>query len=356
MKIFQILTTITIGDAVSNDTLAMHEILKSMGYDARIYAENVDFRIKKGPAKLIGKMPEIKPEDIVIYHLSTGTELNYEFAKMNGRKVMVYHNITPPHFFDRVSDKLKNQCQDGLNSVKFLADKVEYCICDSEFNKQNLIDMGYTCPIDVVPIIIPFEDYKKEPTKEIVEAHKKDGRTNIIFTGRIAPNKKQQDVVAAFHYYKKYYDENARLFLIGSYGGTEPYMDAIQTYINALDVEDVHVLGHISFQDILAYYSTASIFLCQSEHEGFCVPLAEAMSFDVPIVAYDEAAIKYTLGGSGVLLEEKNPLVTAGVMNEIMTNDALRQQIIANQRERLADFQYENVAEIFKKCIGRMIQ
>ena len=356
MKIIQILTTISMGDAVSNDTLAICNIIKEMGYQTAIYAEFIDDRLPKKTAQVVEKLKGVEDDDIIIYHLSTGTELNYRFGELPGRKIVIYHNITPSAFFDGYSDKLRDQCQYGIDSVKALADKVEYCICDSQFNKLNLIDMGYKCPIDVVPIIIPFEDYEKQPSEEIISRYLDDGYTNVLFTGRIAPNKKQEDVIGAFYFYQKYYNPKSRLFLIGSQNENERYAFRLQSYINALGVENVELLGHVSFADILAYYRCADIFLCQSEHEGFCVPLAEAMFFKVPIVAYDAAAIKWTLGGSGILLDKKNRVETAGVINRLVTDEELRTKVINNEQDRLNDFNYEKVSKEFKQCLNKFIE
>ena len=143
--------------------------------------------------------------------------------------------------------------------------------------------MGYTCPIDVLPILIPFDDYAKTPSQQVIDRYS-DGYTNLIFTGRIAPNKRQEDVIRAFYDYKKFYNPKSRLILVGGHNGMERYYHRLKSYINALELEDVVFPGHIKFDEILAYYKIADVFLCQSEHEGFCVPLVEAMYFDVPVV------------------------------------------------------------------------
>ena len=156
--------------------------------------------------------------------------------------------------------------------------------------------MGYTCPIDVCPILIPFSDYEKEPDRRVLRRYKGDGKTNLLFVGRIAPNKKQENVIRAFYFYHKYYSPDSRLFLVGSWSGMESYYERLCDYVKALGIaEHVVFTGHIRFDEILAYYHLADVFLCMSEHEGFCVPLVEAMYFHVPIVAYSCAAVPDTL-------------------------------------------------------------
>ena len=135
----------------------------------------------------------------------------------------------------------------------------------------------------------------------------------------------------------------------------ERYHRRLISYINALDVRDVIFPGHIKFDEILAYYSVADVFLCQSEHEGFCVPLVEAMKFNVPIIAYDSTAIAGTLNGSGILMKEKDPVVTACMIDRLMKDDTLRSTVIANQQERLADFDNAKIAGRFEKLLADFI-
>lgn len=354
MVVYQLLATISFGDAVSNDTLALQKIIAELGYKTEIYAENVDSRLPKGTAKSYTKFGRVGKNDIIIYHLSTGSKISRDFDKFNCRKVIIYHNITPPEYFAEYNPKSEKVCRDGYEELQALVGKVDYCIAVSDYNKQDLRKMGFDCPIDVLPILIPFGDYEKKPNQNVIDKYN-DGYTNILFTGRIAPNKKQEDVIRAFAFYKKYYNPKSRLFLVGSSGGMERYHRRLISYINALQVDDVIFPGHIKFDEILAYYTIADVFLCQSEHEGFCVPLVEAMKFDVPIVAYDSSAIGSTLGGGGILLSDKDPLVTAGVIDKLVTDEALRNKVIANQRERLADFDNEKIAAQFKKIFSDFV-
>lgn len=355
MIVYQLLATISFGDAVSNDTLALQKIIAQMGFKTEIYAENIDSRLPRGTAKSYTKFGKVKKEDVIIFHLSTGSKICEDFPQFNCRKIIVYHNITPPAFFEEYSEKAVKVCKEGYEQVKKLANAADYCLAVSDYNRQDLLRMGFTCPIDVLPILIPFEDYEKKPNQDVIEKYTNDGYTNILFTGRIAPNKKQEDVILAYSFYKKYYNPKSRLFLVGSSGGMEKYYKRLISYVNALNVEDVIFPGHIKFDEILAYYAVADVFLCQSEHEGFCVPLVEAMKFDIPIVAYDSSAIGSTLGGSGILLKEKDGIQTAAVIDRVVKDEQLKNTIIANQRERLSDFDNEKVAAQFKKLFGDFI-
>ena len=215
--------------------------------------------------------------------------------------------------------------------------------------------MGYTCPIDVRPILIPFSDYEQEPSKNILKRYEGDGYTNILFVGRIAPNKKYEDLIRAFYYYKRI-NPKSRLILVGNPLGFERYDESLKQYAKELGLDDIIFTGGVPFQEILAYYHLADAFLCMSEHEGFCVPLVEAMFFHVPIFAYDSTAIPSTLGGSGVLLEEKNPIFVAKVMQRVLEDERLKEQVVKGQQERLQDFSYERIYAQLEKCMHRFIQ
>ena len=222
MRIIQMLSTIAYGDAVSNDTIAMEKIIKEMGYDTKIYAESIVPPLDNKTAVSVDKLTDVHQDDIIIFHMSTGSKLNYDVAKYNCRKIVVYHNITPPEYFRNCDERFTKICEYGLEGAKYLADKVDYCLAVSEFNKQNLIDMGYKCDIDVLPIIIPMSDYDKKPDKDVIKKYS-DGYTNILFTGRVAPNKKHENLIAAFYYYNRLYNNKSRLILAGSYKENDPY-------------------------------------------------------------------------------------------------------------------------------------
>lgn len=354
MKIYQMLPVLAYGDAIGNDAIALHHIMKEAGYTTRIYAEVVDQRF---PAELCGEintLPLPEPEDVILYHLSTGSELNYKVLTYNCHIAIIYHNITPPQFFNGYDIDAFRNSRRGLAAARFMAGKVEYALADSDYNKKELMKLGYQCKIDVLPILIPFTDYDQEPSQEVLE-QMRDGRTNIIFTGRVVPNKKQEDIIAAFAAYKKYYDSEARLILVGSCGAIPGYYVQLKRYVEQLGVKDVVFTDHISFDKILAYYHTADVFLCMSEHEGFCVPLVEAMYFKVPIVAYDSTAIAGTLGDSGVLLSDKDPLVTAGVIHRVMTDTAWRSSLIEREQERLKAFRHSAIKRQFYQYLKEFL-
>ena len=351
MRIIQMLSTIAFGDAVGNDTLAIRQLIEEMGYETEIYAQNIDPRLKKTAAKKITQLPKLNKKDVILYHLSTGTDLNYNLINYPGRKFVIYHNITPYEYFYGYSRANYDLTYLGREGMRFLKDKVERCFADSEYNKSDLQEAGYRCPIDVMPIIVPFEDYKKTPSQDVLDKYDDDW-TNILFVGRIAPNKKQEDIIRAFAYYKQFINPKSRLFLVGSHTGMEHYYKQLKKYAQALGVSDVIFTGHTKFDQILAYYKLADAFLCMSEHEGFCVPLLEAMYFDVPVIAYKATAVPETMGNSGIVVDDKNPAFIGKLIERLLADEELRQDVIHKQQERLKDFSHEKTSETFKRFMS----
>ena len=354
MRIIQILPTLSFGDAIGNDTLALKGAIRDMGYETEVYAENIDKRLPAGSGLDISKLSGLKKDDIILYHKSTGTDLTFRIDEFKCRRIMIYHNITPPEFFRPYSPAATALTEYGYKGVEYLKDKIDYCLAVSSYNRSDLLRMGYTCPIDIRPILIRFEDYKQTPDEETIRKYS-DGKKNLIFVGRIAPNKKQEDVIRAFYHYKKRNPES-RLILVGSYSGMENYYNRLVKYAAALGLkEDVVFTGHIKFSAILAFYRIADVFVCMSAHEGFCVPLAEAMFFDVPIVALDTSAISDTLGGSGFLVDDNDPVFVSRVIDRVLNDEALRNELISGQRRRLKDFSYEKIRDTFTEQLKNFI-
>lgn len=355
IRIIQVLPTISYGDGVGNDALAMDNILKEIGYETKIYAENIDSRIKKSLVEQVDKIPKLKKKDVIIYHLSTGTDLNNALKDYPCRKIIVYHNITPACFFRGYSRASEELCQRGRKEIEQVRSAADYCLAVSEFNKSELVKCGYRCDIDILPILIPFEDYEKEPSKAVIKKYSDDW-TNIVFVGRIAPNKKQEDIILTFFYYKKYINPNSRLFLVGSYNGLERYYEKLTKYVQELQLEDVYFTGHTKFDEILAYYRIADVFLCMSEHEGFCIPLVEAMYFKVPIVAYATTGVKETLSYAGLKMDSKDCKVAAEMIDLLMNNAELREKIIELQNKRIRDFDYEVTKQKFIRYLKGFLE
>ncbi|MFU0800670.1 MAG: glycosyltransferase family 4 protein [Xylanivirga thermophila] len=352
-RVDQIMPTIVYGDAVSNHALALKEILHSMGYKSEIYAQNIGESLRHSVYN-VDDYKATGEKNAVIYHMSTGTDLNYKIRDLKvDKKIMIYHNITPPEYMMHYSLRDYKIVKAGREQLNILNDSFDYVFGDSEYNCKELLDLGYE-KVEHLPILIPYSDYEKQADKDIMEKYT-DGNVNILFVGRIAPNKRQEDIIKTFYYYKKYINPGARLFLVGSYEGMERYYNALLDLVNALDIEDVYFTGKVPFSHILAYYRVANVFLCMSEHEGFCVPLIESMYFNVPIIAYNAAAIPYTLDGAGILINKKDYIMTAELINRLVNDKTLKDRLVHNGRRRLEYFSYDNISDMFKRHIQSIL-
>jgi glycosyltransferase involved in cell wall biosynthesis len=188
----------------------------------------------------------------------------------------------------------------------------------------------------VLPIVLDLDSYRR-PASPVVRRLYDDGRTNILFVGRVIPNKKIDDLIRVFALYQRLFDRHSRLLLVGDYRGHEKYYDRLQDLVRERGAEEVVFTGQVDDDELRAAYASADLFLCLSEHEGFCVPLLEAMAFGVPVVAFDAGAVRETLRGGGVLLRDKAPAVVAGLVRRLLTDDALRARVLETQERAMAE-------------------
>lgn len=354
MKIVQVIVNLERGDAIGNFTIMLDDLLKRAGYDTEIIAGRAGKGIPEGLTKKKEEIAKLNAEDVLIYQMCESNPINRLIEDAVCRKIAIYHNITPSEFFVKWGTfmaELQKKAVDDLASMKNVFD---YVIAVSEYNKRDLISMGYDeSIIDVIPILVDFDDYQQSPDMDTINKYD-DDYTNILFVGRIVPNKKQEDIIQTFAYYKKHINSKSRLILAGS-PFSDDYFNDLKRYIEVIGVTDVIMPGHVSFKEILAFYNIADILLCMSEHEGFCVPMLEAMMFDVPIVTYAGAAIPETIGNSGVIFYEKNPVVVSYLIDRVVRDAQLRDTIIDKQCAQLEKYNKEKIETIYLKKIKDFI-
>jgi glycosyltransferase involved in cell wall biosynthesis len=330
--------TLSYEDGVSLDALGYAKIIeRNKAVKTMIYAEHIDPRTPSHVAKHYSKMPKLHDDDVILFHLGVSSKMNQIIRGLPGRKIFRYHNITPPHWSREYNPSMAKLCQKGLEEVRELADVPYMCYADSAFNQRHLLSLGYDqCEIRLVPIRIPMDDYHKEPDSLLLAKYL-DGYTNILFTGRIVPNKKQEDIIRAFACYQKYFNQKSRLILAGSYEGMEAYYEKLQRYAELLGVNNVIFTGHLMSEALLACYQTADVFLCLSEYEGFCISLVDAMYFHIPIIAYKAAAVPETLGDGGILLDDKKPEEIAGLIDYVVRNKEQVKEYFREKQDRQVD-------------------
>jgi glycosyltransferase involved in cell wall biosynthesis len=350
MEIHQILPTISPCDAIGNEAFVIRDILRNWGYRSEIFAQNIHQSINS-----VNQLSEHKKrsskKNVLIYHFSIGSDVSKYVMNAPDRKILLYHNITPPHFFYNVNDNLALILSKGKEELKQLVGKIDVALGDSEYNRIELQDIGYN-RTGVLPLLIDLEKYDRYNQGLITRYD--DGWTNILFVGRTAPNKKQEDIIKCFYYYKAI-NPRSRLFLVGGFNGCEVYYDQLQNLIKRLGIKDIHIIGMADFPDLVSYYMLAHVFLCMSEHEGFSVPLIESMHFGVPIIAYSSTAVPYTLGGAGILVNRKCYPEIAEMINLVVTDEKLRERIIAKQNIRLKDFAYKRTMDVFREQLNKVI-
>lgn len=351
-NIYQLLPTAGIDTAIWHDVSELNKIIVDMGYKTEIFAENIEPRLKKTVKNYTGL--HCKKDDIVMYHYSTGSIVNEFVRKLNTKKMLIYHNITPGHFFETFDEKLKNLVESGRKELKYFVDKIDICLADSEYNRKELLDNGFN-NVYVLPIIIDFEKYRNTPSNPSIKFN--DGFKNFLFIGRIAPNKKIEDVIKVFFTYKTTIDNKARLIIVGSYVENEykKYFYMLNGFVNSLNLDNVIFTDRINFRDMVSIYRQADVFMTMSEHEGLCVPLIESMLFGVPIVAYNAAAVPETLGGSGILVEKKKYVEIAELINILFNNQNLRNEVVNTQYKRLKQFNKDILTNKFVTYLNMLI-
>lgn len=316
------------GDAVSNDVVGMYDALTKGGYEARIYAGSWD----ESEAEVFS-IDEIRqflkdPADILIYHYSIEWNLGLELLRdLKCRRAIKYHNVTPPEFFVGISAWHEEKCRTGRAELKIIAQvDCDVYLSDSEYNRQDLLNEGVAAEKSFV--VPPFHHIDRlealEADLQVLDDYR-DGKTNILMVGRVAPNKGHTALIEAFAVYHHDYNRDSRLLIIGK------EEDAFKLYSKRLREttaflmanDSVLFIGEASDKALKSYYLLASVFAIASEHEGFCVPIVEAMSMKVPVVAYASSAIPATVGGAGLVLNERNPYLMAEAINRLVRDESL---------------------------------
>ncbi len=339
------------GDAMSNHVFALRDRLREWGYQSDAYAVETKPGVENEVVSYRRLFRSLRPEDTLILHFSIGNEVFDQLVKIPSRRVLVYHNITPPEFFSGINDHAAAFARLGLRQVEAIAPSIDLAIGVSAFNRQDLDDLGFKKTAHV-PILIDWTLYDTPPDPAVLARWSVFGR-KLLFVGRISPNKRHDDLLRMFAYYRRCVDREAHLLLVGSYRDHAAYYARLRELQRALGLEDsVTFTGGVSLAELCAYYREADCFVSLSEHEGFGVPLLEAMRFDVPVVAYDAAAVGETVDGAGLLLRGRDLAEAAEACALAIEDEKLRADLTAAGRRRVADFDTEKVARRTREALG----
>jgi L-malate glycosyltransferase len=333
-QVHQVLATLSYGDAIGNEVLAIRRVLREAGYQSDIFVGTADSKLEdltRDYSELAGAS---RPDNILIHHFSLGSRPSRIAFALPDRMILVYHNVTPPEYFVDIHPLLVRECYRGRRELSAYAKRCDLGLGDSEFNRQELEAMGFP-ETGVLPVVPGFGHLDVPPDGRVLAAYD-DELTNIVFVGRLVPNKRIDNVIRNFAAYQRFFNPRSRLLLVGSQSGFERYYALLQALIAKLGARHVHFLGHVTNSELTACYDVADAFLCASEHEGFCVPLVEAFAKGVPVLAYAAAAVPATLDGAGVLYETKDPYEVASLVDAVTSDQSLRERIVAAQDAALA--------------------
>ncbi|MBN1223586.1 MAG: glycosyltransferase family 4 protein [Candidatus Aminicenantes bacterium] len=352
MEVHQFATSLSYGDAISDEMLEIQGGLRDKGYKSEIFIRFYEPRMA-GYIKDFREYTKYSSgENVVIFHFSIGSPVSKMFFRIPDKKIMIYHNITPYEYFLDYHRILSRECYKGRLEIKLFVDKVDLALGDSEFNRQELEQQGYP-NTGVLPLLLNLEKFDR-PGDSVVRRIFSNGKWTLLFVGRVIPNKKFEDVIKVFHFYKKFYNADSQLILAGDYRGMERYHAALQKLVDKLELRDVHMTGHIEFSELISYFKLADVYLSMSEHEGFGVPLIEAFYNRTPVIAFAAGAVEETMNGGGILLRRKDFMRTAALLDRLRQDQKFRERIVASQHEALKRYERGNVTRILMSHIEKV--
>jgi glycosyltransferase involved in cell wall biosynthesis len=346
MRAHQITYGFMAGDAISNHVIEIDARLRAWGYETGIYAQHIAPEMAGRAQPDWEFIPYLNtPDDLLIYHYSIYSPNTRFFRAARGCRMLIYHNITPAHFFHGWDADLEMQCDVGRRALAWLAD-CDLALGDSDFNRRELVQAGFPAEkTGVLPIFLSQYQHgagvlstsADEGEKALRAKLRNPGVVNWLTVGRVVPSKGIDETMRIFYVYNRYINPRSHLYIVGS-----RYIPSYDTQLDTLATdleltEHVTFAGRVSDAELVTYYQTADLYIVTSCHEGFCVPLIESMYFEVPILARKSTAIPETLGGAGVLFTDLGYEQVAEMAHLLVTDETLRHQVICRQRERLAE-------------------
>jgi len=325
------------GDAIGDSARRVRDLLRTMGHHAEVYALTIDDALRYDVRPFDD--PAARRGDVTIFHYALPSPMTDAFGSLASGRVLQYHNVTPASYFAPYDPALFRLAAIGREELTRLVGRVDLALGDSEYNRQELHALGFG-RTGVFPIAVDTARITQPARRPALEKILDDGLVNFLFVGRIAPNKKIEDHIRLAEMYKRYVDAYYRFIFVGRFDVVPRYYSMVRALMAEYRfLNDRFVFtGPVSDQELAVYYRHAAVYVSLSEHEGFCVPLVEAMAADVPVLAYAAAAVPDTLGGAGVQFAPKDLEYAAELLGALAFDDDLRASIIAGQRRRLADF------------------
>ena len=340
------------GDAIGDSARRARAILRGLGHDSEIFGLTVDDDLRGDVLPFAD--PRARLGDLTLFHYVLPSPMTEAVTRLDGARVVYYHNITPARFFAPYDPSLFRLATLGRRELATLVGRVDLALGVSEFNRGELEAIGFN-PTGVLPLAIDLGRLLNAPRRPALDKILYDGQTNFLFVGRIAPNKKVEDIIRLAEHYKRHVDAYYRFIFVGRDEVVPRYSAMLRALIAEFGMlpERFIFTGPVPDAELAAYYRAASVYISMSEHEGFCVPLVEAMAMDVPVLAYASTAIPDTLGGAGVLFAPKDFEYVAELMNVLAFDDDVRQKIIEGQRRRLVEFGDDRIEAELKRLVAQ---
>jgi glycosyltransferase involved in cell wall biosynthesis len=347
-RVDQYVHTFRSRDAVSDEARLFRDRLRGRGFRASIVAVDADPAVAHEVEPFEPRGPVLA--DAAIYHHATVADVGARLARWNGRKALLYHGVTPAGLFRPYQPAFARLLEDGSAVLRRIVPRFPVLLADSAFGAGELRALAGV-EVGVLPFCLDERRFAASPER----AERAEPGARWLSVGRLSPNKGLLELVAAFAAYV-HVDPAATLTLVGAYAATDPYYWAVRAAIDRAGVFGrVRITGSVDDAELVRWYTESDVYVCLSEHEGFCVPLVEAMHFDLPVVAAARTAIPETLGGAGVLLHDAGAAVVAAVVADVMNDRDRREAVVAAQRARCAAFEPELTLGAFDRMIDALI-
>jgi glycosyltransferase involved in cell wall biosynthesis len=358
VRVDQVIPSLASRDAIGVHTLNLRDGLRAAGIDSDIYYGSFtpDVEHEGQPVTELGRSGK---DRWLLYQSSIGSPVYDILASRAEPKLVNYHNITPAQLLRDWEPNVAYEAALGRTQLARLAGQSRFAVADSAFNESELHALGYEGTA-VVPLLIDMHAKSEAPDPEmaaLLAARKAElGGADLLYVGKISPHKAPHDLVKMLDVLRRVYDPHARLHLVGSPLG-ETYGPALHAFVAELGLTDaVHFAGSVTGAELEAYFGAADAYVSASDHEGFCVPIAEAMGHGVPIVAYGVTAVPETVGGAGLMLDDKSPMPFAAAVARVVSDEALHAHLSAAGRARAADFDLpasqRRFVELVRSAIG----
>ena len=343
------------GDAIGDSARTVRGMLREMGHESDLFALTMDDDLRNDVRPFTD--PAATRADVTIFHFALPSPMTAAFAALHGAKVLQYHNITPAHFFADYDPGLFRLAALGRRELATLAGHVDLALGDSDFNRQELVAAGFE-RTGVLPIAVDTARITDAPRRPALDRILGDGLINILFVGRIVPNKRIEDYIRLAEVYKRNVDSYYRFIFVGRHDGVPRYYAQIRALVDVYQMlpDRFWFTGPVPDEDLAAFYRWADAYVSLSEHEGFCVPLVEAMAADVPIVAYAAGAVPETLGGAGLLFEPKDLEIAAELLGTVVYDHQVRKGVLDGQRGRLRAFAPAAIEARLRDSLSRLLQ